>query len=285
MNKKHIICNQSFDLERSLYNLKDAIVKDCQFQGDADGESCLKETRDIEMAHCLFDLRYPLWHADTYYMHHCEMTENARAPIWYSKNGLIENCQLNGIKLLRECDLTALKNCKIDSPEFGWYCRDIKMDNCKITSPYIFLNSRNIELNNINYIGKYSFQYIENLHIKNSYLDTKDAFWHSSNILVENCTLKGEYLAWFSKNLTLVNCTIIGTQPFCYAENLKLVNCKMIETDLAFEYSSVDADVQGKIESVKNPKSGLIICDEVGEVIFEDAIIPCKGEVKIRNTN
>lgn len=36
------IFNETYDEERALYNLKDALVKDCHFAGPADGESVLK---------------------------------------------------------------------------------------------------------------------------------------------------------------------------------------------------------------------------------------------------
>ena len=130
--------------------------------------------------------------------------------------------------------------------------------------------------------GKYSFQYMNNIHISDSVLDTKDAFWHSKNILVENSVVKGEYLGWFSENLTFINCKISGTQPLCYCKNLKLINCTMENTDLSFEYSDVEADIKGHILSVKNPKSGIITADSVGEVIMEDAVMTCRGVVNIR---
>ena len=131
--------------------------------------------------------------------------------------------------------------------------------------------------------GKYSFQYMQNLEIRDSYLDTKDAFWHSQNVTVVNSTIKGEYLAWFSENLTLINCHISGTQPLCYCKGLKLVNCTMEETDLSFEYSEVDADIRGHVDSVKNPKSGRITADSVGEVIMtDDVVMECTGKVQIR---
>ena len=129
---------------------------------------------------------------------------------------------------------------------------------------------------------KYSFQYMKNLHITNSNLDTKDAFWHSKNIIVENSVVKGEYLGWFSENLTLINCKVIGTQPLCYCKNLKLINCEMEDTDLSFEYSDVEADIKGHIISVKNPKSGTITADSVGEIIKEDAVMKCDGKVSLR---
>lgn len=100
---------------------------------------------------------------------------------------------------------------------------------------------------------------------------------------VKNSVVKGEYLAWFSDGLTLINCKIIGTQPLCYCTRLKLVNCTMEDTDLSFEYSDVEADVKGSIISVKNPKSGIITVDSVGEVIWENPVMACNGKVVERN--
>ena len=139
-----------------------------------------------------------------------------------------------------------------------------------------------MRLDRVKMKGKYSFQYMENLEINDSYLDTKDAFWHSKNVTVRNSTVKGEYLAWFSDGLTLINCHIIGTQPLCYCKNLTLINCTMEGTDLSFEYSDVQADVKGHILSVKNPRSGRIVADSVGDVIFGDAVMECTGNVIIR---
>ncbi len=44
--------------ERALYNPRDWIVEGCMFVDFADGESALKEYRDIEVAGCTFALRY-----------------------------------------------------------------------------------------------------------------------------------------------------------------------------------------------------------------------------------
>ena len=56
----------------------------------------------------------------------------------------------------------------------------------------------------------------------------------------------------------------------------------MEECDLAFEYSDVFATVDGHVESIKNPRSGEIIVDSVGEIILEDAVMECTGTVTIR---
>ena len=60
--------NEQFDEERALYNLQEADVKNCVFAGPADGESVLKESRDVHLTDCTFSLRYPLWHVKKFTM-------------------------------------------------------------------------------------------------------------------------------------------------------------------------------------------------------------------------
>lgn len=42
-----------------------------------------------------------------------------------------------------------------------------------------------------------------------------------------------------------------------------------MNTTLAFEYSTVDAEIHGKIDSVLNPTQGVIRADAIGELILE----------------
>ena len=280
---REVIKGKNFDEERALYWLRGADVSDCSFEGPADGESAFKEAKDIKVKDCRFKLRYPLWHVDEFELINCSMNETTRAAIWYASKGLIKNSMLGGIKAVRECRDIMIRDSQIVSAEFGWKSSGIKIVNSSVESEYLFLDSSEIMLENVNMKGKYSFQYVSNMEIKDSNLDTKDAFWHSRNVTVRDSVVKGEYLGWYSENLTLINCKIIGTQPLCYCRNLKLINCEMIDADLAFEYSDVDADIRGEIISVKNPKSGRIVCDGVGEKIFGNAVMECKGEVIVRS--
>ena len=276
------IRGQRFDQERALYNAQHADIANCVFAGPADGESVLKEARDVGLKDCSFSLRYPLWHVKGFTMERCSMDELTRAAIWYAEDGRIADCTLGGVKAVRECADIALDRCTVVSPEFGWKSKGVTLTDTDVTAEYIFLDSRDIALKNVRMKGKYSFQYVENLVIEDSVLDTKDAFWHSKNVIVKNSAVKGEYLAWFSDGLTLIDCHISGTQPLCYCKNLRLVNCTMEGTDLSFEYSDVEADVKGHILSVKNPRSGRIVADSVGEVIHDHTVMPCAGEVIIR---
>lgn len=277
------IVGQVFDEERALYHLLHMDVEDCVFAGPADGESVLKEARDIGLENCSFSLRYPLWHVEGFRMANSCMDEKTRAAIWYAREAEITDCRLEGIKAVRECQEIQIKNSHILSPEFGWMSEKITLQDSDIVSEYLFLYSKDVFLNRVKMQGKYSFQYMENLEIKDSELDTKDAFWHSKNVTVTNCLVKGEYLGWFSEGLTLIDCKIIGTQPLCYCKDLKLIHCTMEETDLSFEYSEVEADIRGHVVSIKNPKSGKIIVDSVGETIWEDPVMECHGEIVIRD--
>ncbi len=102
------------------------------------------------------------------------------------------------------------------------------------------------------------------------------------NVLVKDSVIRGEYLAWYCENVTFENCTIIGTQPLCYCKGLKMINCRMESADLAFEKSEADADIVSEVISIKNPKSGKIIVNEVGEIIMDDP--EAKGTVIIRGS-
>ena len=144
------------------------------------------------------------------------------------------------------------------------------------------MDSRDIAIDRLQFKGKYSFQYTENVTITNSNLDTKDAFWHAKKVTVKDSVVKGEYLGRYSEGLTLINCHIIGTQPLCYCKDLTLIDCTMEATDLSFEYSQVQATVTGHIDSVKNPLSGYVLADSIGEIILENSVMETDCEIKTR---
>ena len=280
--------NKIYDEERALYDIEDSTVKNCTFAGPADGESALKECRNITVEDCLFELRYPFWHVYGASIKNAEMTETCRAALWYDKEVALENCKLHGIKALRECEGVELSECDIISEEFGWRCKDLNIKNSTLTSMYPFFECKNMKIDGLTMTGKYSFQYVEDLEIKNSVFKTKDAFWHTKNVTVYDTVLEGEYLAWYSENLRLVRCHIKGTQPFCYCKNLVLEDCTTEDCDLSFERSEVMADINGDIISVKNPISGSIKADSIGEIIFDEKhkiSSTCKIEIKETATN
>lgn len=282
---RQVIADQNFDQERALYNTSNTLIRNCHFGGPADGESALKESNNFEVVDSVFDMRYCLWHDRNFILRRVTLNEGTRAPLWYDHHGLIEDCTLHSVKNIRECLDITFRNCDIDSEEFGWKCSALTFDDCNIKSVYGFLDSKNLVLRRVRYDGKYILQYSDNVLIEDSVFDTKDCLWHVHDVTVKNSTIKGEYLAWYSDGLTLINCHIESSQPLCYCKNLKLINCTMENCDRAFEYSDVDAIINGHIASITNPRSGLIRVGSVGEIIKTNDVMNSHAQIIIDNNN
>lgn len=271
-----IIENKTFDEERALYGERDVKLLGCRFDGEADGESALKESKNIEAFGCYFNLRYPFWHDSRLKIKDCKMTELCRAALWYSSDIEIESSHLHGIKALRECARVSITDTDINSTEFGWSTDGVAMKNSTARGEYFMLRSSKLNFENVKFDGKYSFQYITDSVFEHCTFNTKDAFWHAKDVVIRNSYVKGEYLAWYSENLTFENCKIVGTQPLCYCKGLKLIGCEMIDADLSFEKSEVEATLTSPIISIKNAASGYISVPSANEVICDDIASKCK---------
>lgn len=272
-----------FDEERALYASDSVRVERCRFDGERDGESAFKESRNIEAEKCYFNLRYPFWHDEGVLIDNCEMTELCRAALWYSNDINIKNSRMHGIKALRECADISISDTDIVSPEFGWLSKNIRIKDSSAAGEYFMFGASRLDFSRVLLKGKYSFQYISDSVFENCNFETKDAFWHAKNITVRNSVIKGEYLAWYCENVTFENCIISGTQPLCYCKGLRLINCEMHGSDLAFERSEVEATVTTPIISIKNPYSGRIEVPAVDEIIIDDDAATCEiviGEEK-----
>jgi len=266
------IASAEFGGERPLYCEKNLYLKDVTIHA---GESALKETRNIVAEDCRFEGKYPFWECKHATIHNCYFSEGARAALWYSRDFQMENCVIDAPKMFREMKEVTLRGVKMPNAlETFWRCKDIDIEDFEVSNgDYIFMHSKNIVVRNFKLNGNYSFQYCKNVEIWDSELHTKDAFWETENVTVYNSFINGEYLGWYSKGLRLVNCRIGGTQPLCYAKDLVLENCTFEpDADLAFEYSSVQASIKGSVVSVKNPSSGLIQADSIGEIIIDENI-------------
>ena len=267
-----IIKNQEFGGERPLYCTHNLHLQNVVIHA---GESALKETSNISAENCRFEGKYPLWCCDGFTIKNCIFTAGARAALWYSKNLVMEDTIVDAPKMFREMEGMHLKGVIIGAAsETFWHCGGIEAENLTADrADYIFMNCHDISLKNFRLSGNYSFQWSKNIEIHDSVLDTKDAFWETENVKVYDSVINGEFLGWHSRGLHLVRCHISGSQPLCYAEDLVLEDCTFgDDADLAFEYSSVKADIKGHIVSVKNPRSGHISAGSIGEIILDENI-------------
>ena len=91
---------QTLDQERALYGSRDLMVKDCIFDGPADGESALKECSNIQVERCFWNLRYPFWHDRGLKITDTELSELCRAALWYSDHIEICGTKMHGISCM-----------------------------------------------------------------------------------------------------------------------------------------------------------------------------------------
>ena len=275
--KEQEILGGRFTGERALFHAKDLSIKDAIFD---DGESPLKESLNIELLGCMFKWKYPLWYCKHLVAKDCKWFDMARAGVWYTDDLYVENAMIEAPKNFRRCKDIVLKNVDFfHAEETLWNCNHVKLMNVTAKGDYFAMNSNDMYISDFKLDGNYSFDGCRNVEIHNATLLSKDAFWNSENITVYDSFISGEYLGWNAKNLTLINCTIESLQGMCYIDNLVMKNCKLLNTTLAFEYSSVEAEIAGGIDSVMNPTSGTIKAEYIQELIME------KDKVDITKTN
>lgn len=270
--------------ERALFKSSQLYIDDCTF---ADGESPLKESCDIELVNSMFKWKYPLWYCKNITLDKCTFFENARAGVWYTENLSFSNGVIQAPKNFRRCNELVLSNVSFsDAAETLWSCKNVCLKNVFARGDYFAMNCENVQADELNLVGNYSFDGVKNAVLRNCKLLTKDAFWNSENITVYDSFISGEYLGWNAKNLTLINCTVESLQGMCYIDNLVMKNCKLLNTTLAFEYSTVNAEIVSGIDSVLNPLGGSITADYIGELIVErDKVDPQKTVIVCKNAN
>lgn len=253
--------------ERAMFQAQNCHISYCTF---AEGESPLKESGNLEIDNTLFRWKYPLWYSKNVVMRESTLFDMARAGIWYTENISITDTMIEAPKTFRRTKGIVLEN--VDMPNAGetlWNCQDIRMDRVTARGDYFAMNSRGIVARNFRLAGNYSFDGCSDIEIHDSRLLSKDAFWNAENVAVYDSFISGEYLGWNSRNVTLVNCTIESLQGMCYIDNLVMKNCRLINTNLAFEYSRADVEIVGNVDSVFNPRGGIIRADRIGELIMD----------------
>jgi len=251
-----------------------------------EGESALKECTDIRCVKCLFEGKYPLWEVRGFEVRDCRFSAEARSALWYSENLKMKDTVIDAPKMFREMKNLELTNVQInDADEAFWHCEGIRIKDVTMNGgTYPFMSCKNIFVDGLETDSKYVFQYVSNAEIHHARITTKDALWEAKNVTVYDSYVNSEYLAWYSDNVKFVRCHIGGEQVLCYAKNLVLEDCTFDENaGLAFEYSDVRADIRGSVRSVKNPSSGLIVADSIGEVILDENIKqPANCKIEIR---
>lgn len=270
MNKT-VIKDQTFGGERPLFAIRDTRLENVTID---EGESGIKCCQDIEVNHCRFIGKYPLWHVDRSLVTDCFFEVGSRSAIWYSNDMMMRDCVIDAPKFFREMQGLVVENVQLnDADETFWKVKDLKLRNVSLhEGTYPFMFCEDIDVDGLKSDSKYVFQYVKNAVIRNAHIVTKDAFWETENVTIYDSFLDGEYLGWHSKNLRLVRCHIGGEQPLCYIDGITLEDCTFdAACDRAFEDSTnINATIRGTITEIKNPVSGRIVAEKIGKVTLDE---------------
>ena len=267
-----LIKNKEFGGERPLFATHDLRLENITI---VDGESGIKQCQNMECYDSKFYGKYPWWHVDGAKIENCYFAPGSRSAIWYTNDLVMKHCTIDGPKFFREMKNVELEDVTInDADETFWKVKGLRLKNVTLhEGTYPFMFSEDIYVDGLESDAKYVFQYCKNVEIHNAKIVTKDSFWECENITIYDSLLDGEYLAWHSNNVRLVNCHLAGEQLLCYAQDLVLENCTIdAACDRMFEYSTVEADIRGHIEHIKNPSSGHIIADSIGSVTIDENV-------------
>ena len=105
---------QFFKGERALFAEDGAKIYDSVFD---DGESPLKESKNIEVYNSQFKWKYPMWYSNNINVTNCNWFEMARSGVWYTNNITVKDSLITAPKNFRRCDGVTLDNVDLTNAE------------------------------------------------------------------------------------------------------------------------------------------------------------------------
>ena len=181
--KNEEIHQESLSGERALYRGANLKIYDTVFH---DGESPLKESRDIELYGTEFQWKYPLWYSKNVYVKDCVWQPMARSGVWYTEHMTVDDSMIWGPKNFRRCKDITIRNTSLpDAAEMLWSCSRIRLEHVTAKGDYFGMNSSDIYIDGLDLYGNYAFDGGRNIEIHNSKLLTKDCFWNCENVTID----------------------------------------------------------------------------------------------------
>ena len=174
------ITQQLLSGERALFQGRDLQITDCVFE---DGESPLKESRNIVVRDSVFRWKYPLWYSEGVEVEHSLFEFNAHAAFWYSKNMTFHDCTIQAPKEFRRNEhVTVERTAFTDAAETFWECRKVTLREVSAAGDYFAMNSENLDIRDFQLTGNYCFDGARNVTVDHARLISKDAFWNCENV-------------------------------------------------------------------------------------------------------
>ena len=198
-----------------------------------DGESGIKQCQNIEASNCRFYGKYPWWHVDGALIEDCYFALDSRSAIWYTNDLVMRRCRIDAPKFFREMKNVELEDVEMcDADETFW-----KVDGLKL---------KNVRLHG----GTYPFMFSKNIYVDGLESDSKYVFQYCQNVEIHNAKILTKDSFWECENVTIYDSVL----------------------DRIFEYTTVEADIKGHVENIKNPTSGHIVADSIGSITIDENV-------------
>ena len=133
--------------ERPLFHEHDLKIVDTIFD---EGESPLKESRDIELYGSMFKWKYPLWYSNNIKADNCTWFEMGRSGVWYTNHISVKNSLIEAPKNFRRCTDVTLENVSMpNAAETFWSCDGVVLNSVTAKGDYFGMNSSNVKADNL----------------------------------------------------------------------------------------------------------------------------------------
>ena len=154
----------TFEGERPLFRSFNLEIKNSEF---LQGESPIKESRNVKVYNCRFWSKYPFWHTKDIEINDSYFSEDSRAAIWYTSDIIMNNCKVDAPKIFRDAQNITINKTIMHTEETLWDCANIKITDSEFKGNYLLLHGADIELNNFKLDGNYSFQHVKKGIVRN----------------------------------------------------------------------------------------------------------------------
>ena len=104
------ISDKFYTGERSLFMSDGLEIENCEF---GEGESPLKESKNVSVKNSVFGWKYPLWYGENIAVRNCVFKEMSRAGVWYTNDSTFSDCSEDVLLLLSKTRIfpTRKKRC------------------------------------------------------------------------------------------------------------------------------------------------------------------------------
>lgn len=264
---------------RELQALTDTVVFGAEFLSAEDTGEPLIDCANVLVQNSIFAVERPLVGAVKTIISMCDFDQTTRGTLSDSNRIVVQHCVFEGADSLSACERVHLHESEIYGYGLARDCKRLKLTSVIVEGVDAFLNCSNLAAWNLSVAGDGAFRHLENSLITGSIINGDDVLAYAKNVTLRDCVITGRRIGWMAQDLTFINCTIVGEAPLCRGREINVIDCRMLLADMAFEYSEIEASINGHINSVINPLSGTILADTVGTVLNGNARFNCSGLV------